>query len=168
MECYVQSLHTSIDGRCSRTKRSSSEQLFQKSSGKLCNQRIDAISAGLWLCGTHPLSPVSVPGHAVEVKMATFMVRFTEHLHFNQVFSSIFTSTCPSYEFLTTLLINLTMEGTLSEINNQFCRQVNKGVLGIVQQYRRDKATAARKSTSCLDRQSCVHKIEIRRDKTTW
>ena len=117
---------------------------------------------------SHPLSPVSVPGHAVEVKMATFMVRFTEHLHFNQVFSSIFTSTCPSYEFLTTLLINLIMEGTLSEINNQFCRQVNKGVLGIVQQYRRDKATAVRKSTSCLDRQSCVHKIEIRRDKTTW
>ena len=104
----------------------------------------------------------------LEVKMATFMVRFTEHLHFNQVFSSVFTSTCPSYEFLTTLLINLTMEGTLSEINNQFCRQVNKGVLGIVQQYRCDEATAARKSTSCLDCQSCVHKIEIRRDKTAW
>lgn len=60
------------------------------------------------------------------------------------------------------------MEGTLSEINNQFCRQVNKGVLGIVHQYRRDKATAAKKSTSCLVRQSCVHKIEITRDKTAW
>ena len=156
MECCVQSLHTSIDGRCSRTKRSSAEQPVQVMQSTL-----------VW-----DAFPVTSPQFQVtrssqmQVKMATFMVRFTEHLHFNQVFSSVFTSTCPSYEFLTTLLINLTMEGTLSEINNQFCRQVNKGVLGIVQQYRRDKATAARKSTSCLDCQSCVHKIEIIRDKT--
>lgn len=96
------------------------------------------------------------------------MVRFTEHLHFNQVSSSVFTNTCPSYEFLTTVLINLTMEGTLSEINNQFCWQVNKGVLGIDHQYLRDKATAVRRSTGCLERQSCVQKVEIIRDKTAW
>lgn len=96
------------------------------------------------------------------------MVRFTEHLHFNQVFFSTFTNTCPSYEFLTTLLINLTMEGTLSEINNQFCRQVNKGVLGNVHLYHRDKETAVGRLTSCLDHQSCVHKIDITRHKTVW
>ena len=100
--------------------------------------------------------------------MVQFAVQFTVHLHFNQVLLSIYKNTCPSYEFLTTLLINLTMEGTLSEINNQFCRQVNKEVLGIVHQYHRDKATAVRKTTSCLDRQSCVHEIEIIRDKTAW
>lgn len=102
------------------------------------------------------------------VKMAAFMVRFAEaeDLHFNQIFLSIYTNTCPSYEYLTTPLINLTMEGTLSEINNQLCRPVNKGVLRAVHQYPRDKATAARKLTSCLYRQSCVHKIEIIRDKT--
>ena len=158
MECYVQFLHTSIDGRCSRTKRSSSEQPFQVMQSTLAWDPFPLTSPQFQVTRSSRL----------EVKMATFMVRFTEHLHFNQVFSSVFTSTCPSYEFLTTLLINLTMEGTLSEINNQFCRQVNKGVLRIVQQYRRDKATAARKLTSCLDRQSRVHKIEIIRDKTAW
>lgn len=141
-------------------------QPLQKSTNKLCNPSVE------------PVRPVpyrqfsdSVPGHAVvsnAIKMAAFTVRFTEHLHFNQVSSSVFTNTCPSYEFLTTVLINLTMEGTLSEINNQFCWQVNKGVLGIDHQYLRDKATAVRRSTGCLERQSCVHKVEIIRDKTAW
>ena len=69
------------------------------------------------------------------------------------------------YESLTTLLITLTMEETLSEINSQFRRQVNKRVLRIVHRYMRDNATAERKSTSCLNCHSCVHKIEIIRDK---
>ena len=72
----------------------------------------------------------------------------------------------PSYDCLTTLLINLTMEGTLSEINSQFRRQVNKGVLRIVQRYLRDNAIAARRSTSCLCPHSSVHKTEIIRDET--
>ena len=58
------------------------------------------------------------------------------------------------------------MEGTLSEINNQFCWQVNKGVLRTDQQYRHVRATASSKPTSCPERQSCVHKIEIITDKT--
>lgn len=113
-------------------------------------------------------SRVQVPSLSLvqhKVKMAAVMLPFTEHLHLNQVFPSLHEH-LPSYECLTTLLINLTMEGTLSEINSQFRRQVNKGVLRIVRQYLRDNASAARKSSSCLCCHSSVHKIEIIRDKT--
>ena len=94
------------------------------------------------------------------------MLSLTGHLHLKQVFSSAEHEHLPSYECLTTLLINLTMEGTLSEINSQYRRQVNKGVLRIVRQYMRDNATAARKSTSCICRHLSVHKVEIIRVKT--
>lgn len=108
-------------------------------------------------------APLSLVQHGV--KMAPVMLPFTEHLHLNQVFPFIHEH-LPSYECLTTLLINLTMEGTLSEINSQFRRQVNKGVLRTVHQYLRDNATAARKYTSCLCCHSSIHKTEIIRDKT--
>lgn len=90
------------------------------------------------------------------------MLPLTEHLHLNQVFSSAVHEHLPSYECLTTLLINLTMEGTLSEINNQYRRQVNKRVFRIVRQNMRDNATAA----SCICRHPSVHKVEIIRVKT--
>lgn len=67
MECDVRSLNTSIDGRCSRSKTSSSEQSFQKSTSKLCNQQ-DQCARTCVCVGPGPIitSPVSVPGHAVE------------------------------------------------------------------------------------------------------
>lgn len=93
------------------------------------------------------------------------LLPFTEHLHLNEVFSFYIHEHLLSYECLTTLLIALTMERTLPEINSQFRRQVNKRVLRIVHQYLRDKATATDKSTSCLSRHPSVHKDEIIRDK---
>ena len=50
------------------------------------------------------------------------------HLHFNSAVSSLYEHLL-SYDSLTTLLINLTMEGTHSGINSHSRRQVNKGVL---------------------------------------
>ena len=166
MECDVKSLQTSIDKKMITNK---------KSSGKVPRALCMKKENSSWLCilcnhssfASFQTQLQVTRVSCMQVKMAAFMVR-TVHLHFNQVFLPTFTNTCPSYEFLTTLLINLTMEGTLSESNNQLCRQVNKGVLGNVHQYHRDKETAVGRLSSCLDHQSCVHKIEITRDKTAW
>lgn len=56
------------------------------------------------------------------------MVFSREYLHFNYSLLSL-NRHLPSYDSLTTLLINLTMKETHSGIDNQSRRQVNKGVL---------------------------------------
>lgn len=81
-------------------------------------------------------------------------------MHLNDVFSGIYGHLL-SYESLTTLLINLTMEGILSGINSQSRRQVNKGALQTARQYPCHNETGTGKTTSCLFRQSYVHNDEI-------
>lgn len=97
-----------------------------------------------------------------KVKMAVMHACFEETAFAFESFLSCGVEHLLSYESLTTLLISLTMEGTLSEINNQFRRQVNKRVLRIVQGCLRDNAKPQRKSTSCLNCQFCVHKAELK------
>lgn len=94
--------------------------------------------------------------------MAVMHACFEETAFAFELFLSCGVEHLLSYESLTTLLISLTMEGTLSEINNQFRRQVNKRVLRIVQGCLRDNAKPQRKSTSCFNCQFCVHKAELK------